>query len=62
MISNEEAREYSLAYFNTLAIGQIGLFIKIAIPFPFLIPCLIPPRDDREMTERRPHQLHTSKK
>ena len=32
---------------------QKVLFVKIAISFPFLIPCLIPPTDDRENTERR---------
>ena len=29
------------------------LFIKIAVSFTSLIPCLIPPTDDRETTERR---------
>ena len=29
------------------------LFIKIAISFASLIPCPIPPTDDREKTERR---------
>ena len=29
------------------------LFIKIAVSFTSLIPCLIPPTDDREKTERR---------
>ena len=28
-------------------------FIKIAVSFPSLIPCPIPPRDERENTERR---------
>ena len=28
-------------------------FIKIAVSFTSLIPCLIPPTDDRETTERR---------
>lgn len=37
-------------------------FIKIAISFPFLIPCLIPPTDDRENTERTPTQLPVTKK
>ena len=32
-------------------------FIKIAISFPVLIPCLIPPTNDREKTERTPTQL-----
>jgi hypothetical protein len=38
------------------------LFIKIAISFTSLIPCLIPPTDDREKTERTPHQLPAYKK
>ena len=29
-------------------------FIKIAVSFTSLIPYLIPPRDNREKTERRP--------
>ena len=28
-------------------------FIKIAVSFPSLVPCLIPPRELRETTERR---------
>ena len=32
-------------------------FLKIAVSFPSLIPCLIPPRDDRENTERRATEL-----
>ena len=32
-------------------------FIKIAISFPFLILCLIPPRDDREKTDRTTKEL-----
>ena len=30
------------------------LFIKIPISFTSLIPCLIPPRDDRENSDRTP--------
>ena len=37
-------------------------FLKIALPFLPLIPCLIPPTDDRETTERTPHQLPAYKK
>ena len=37
-------------------------FIKIAISFTSLIPCLILPTDDREKTERTPHQLPAHKK
>ena len=32
-------------------------FIKIAISFPSIIPCLIPPSDDRLTTEKTPTQL-----
>ena len=37
-------------------------FLKIAISFTFLIPCLIPPTDDRENSERTPTQLPATKK
>jgi hypothetical protein len=36
-------------------------FIKIAISFSSLIPCLIPPSDDRLTTEKTPTQLPTTK-
>ena len=38
------------------------LFLKIAISFPSLIPCLIPPTEDREKSDRTPTQLPTTKK
>ena len=38
------------------------LFIKIAISFTSLIPCLIPPTDEREKTERTPTHLLASQK
>ena len=38
------------------------LFIKIAVSFPSLIPCLILPTDDRENSERTPTQLPETKK
>ena len=41
---------------------QNVLFIKIAVLFPSLIPCLIPPREHRETTERTPTQLPTTQK
>ena len=41
---------------------QKVLFVKIAISFISLIPCLIPPRDNRENSERRAHQLPMTKK
>ena len=37
-------------------------FIKIAVSFTSLIPCVILPTDDREKTERRAHQLPTIQK
>ena len=41
---------------------QKVLFIKIAVSFTSLLPCLIPPTDDRENTERTPTQFPASKK
>ena len=38
------------------------LFIKIALSFTSLIPCLILPTDDRENSERTPTQLPETKK
>ena len=38
------------------------LFLKIAISFPSLIPCLIPPTEDREKSDRTPTQLPTTQK
>ena len=38
------------------------LFIKIPISFTSLIPCLLPPTDEREKTERTPTQLPANKK
>ena len=37
-------------------------FLKIPISFTPLIPCLLPPRDEREKTERTPTQLPANKK
>ena len=44
------------------ALAQKVLFLKIPISFTSLIPCLLPPRDEREMTERTPTQLLANKK
>ena len=41
---------------------QKSTFIKIAASFPPFIPSLIPPTDNREMTDRTPHQLPAHKK
>ena len=41
---------------------QKVLFIKISVSFLSLIPCLIPPTDDRENSERTPTQLPAYKK
>lgn len=43
-------------------LSQKVRFLKIALPFLPLIPCLIPPTDDRETTERTPIQLPANKK
>ena len=42
--------------------AQKSTFIKIPISFTSLIPCHLPPRDEREMTERTPTQLPANKK
>ena len=41
---------------------QNVLFVKIAILFPSLIPCLIPPKELRETTEKTPTQLPITSK
>ena len=41
---------------------QKVLFVKIALSFTSLIPCLKTPSDDRENTEKTPTQLPASKK
>ena len=43
------------------ALAQKVLFLKIPISFTSLIPCLLPPRELREMTERTPTQLLANK-
>ena len=40
---------------------QKSTFIKIALSFTSLIPCPIPPTDNREKTERTPTQLFVKK-
>ena len=37
-------------------------FIKIAVSFPSLIPCLVLPRELRETTEGTPKEDHMTKK
>ena len=37
-------------------------FINLVVSFPFLIPCLILPTDDREKTEGTPKEDHMTKK
>ena len=41
---------------------QKVLFIKIAVSVTFLIPCIVLPRELREMTEKTPTQLPANKK
>ena len=38
------------------------LLLRLTVSFPSLIPCLISPRDDRENTARRAHQLPVTQK
>ena len=44
------------------ALAQKVLFLKIPISFTSLIPCLLPPREEREATELTPTQLPANKK
>ena len=40
-----------------MSIDKMCVFLRLPFSFPSLIPCLIPPRDDRENTERRATEL-----
>ena len=57
-----QLRCHHLALATQLALAQKSTFLKIFISFPSLIPCLIPPREEREMTERTTAQLPANKK
>ena len=45
-----------------LGVGYICRFLRFTFSFTPLIPCLLPPRDEREKTERTPTQLPAPKK
>ena len=45
-----------------LGVGYICRFLRFSFSFTSLIPCLLPPRDEREMTERTPTRLTVTKK
>ena len=57
-----QLRYHHLALATQLALAQKSTFLKIPISFTPLIPCLLPPRDEREKTERTPTQLPANKK
>ena len=45
-----------------LGVGYICCFLRFSFSFTSLIPCLLPPRDEREKTERTTAQLPANKK
>ena len=45
-----------------LGVGYICRFLRFSFSFTSLIPCPLPPRDEREKTERTPTQLTVTKK
>ena len=45
-----------------LGVGYICRFLRFSFSFTSLIPCLLPPRDEREKTERTTAQLPANKK
>ena len=51
-----QLRCHHLALATQLALAQKSTFLKIPISFTPLIPCLLPPREEREKTERRASQ------
>ena len=47
---------------DTTCAAQKALLLRFSFSFTSLIPCLLPPRDEREKTERTPTQLPANKK
>ena len=45
-----------------LGVGYICCFLRFSFSFTPLIPCPLPPTEEREMTERTPTQLPANKK
>ena len=56
----ERANTAHSASTTSPAFAQKVPFLKIPLSFPSLIPCLTPPTDEREKTERRTAQLPAS--
>ena len=55
-------RGYTPSFRKGLGVGYICCFLRFSFSFTPLIPCLLPPRDEREKTERTPTQLPANKK
>ena len=55
-------RCHHLALATQLALAQKALLLRFSFSFTSLIPCLLPPRDEREKTERTTAQLPANKK
>ena len=57
-----QLRCHHLALATQLALAQKSTFLKIPISFTPLIPCPLPPTEEREKTERTTAQLPANKK
>ena len=57
-----QLRCHHLALATQLALAQKALFLRFTFSFTSLIPCLLPPREEREKTERTTAQLPANKK
>ena len=57
-----QLRCHHLALATQLALAQKALFLRFSFSFTSLIPCPLPPRDEREKTERTTAQLPANKK
>ena len=57
-----QLRCHHLALATQLALAQKALFLRFTFSFTSLIPCPLPPRDEREKTERTTAQLPANKK
>ena len=57
-----QLRCHHLALATQLARAQKALFLRFTFSFTSLIPCLLPPREEREKTERTTAQLPANKK
>ena len=57
-----QLRCHHLALATQLALAQKALFLRFSFSFTSLIPCLLPPTEEREKTERTTAQLPANKK